>query len=95
MVIENDQKEQLMQYFKLAGIFSFFGHLAGSDPTIFSAMIEFGSGRLRSQTTPGSGESRGSNTSPAEEAAERPIKEAKESKVAAAEPEKIVPADKV
>lgn len=95
LVIDTDHKEQLTQYFKLAGIFSFFGYLAGSDPTIFSAMVEFGSGRLRPQATPGSGESRGKNTSPAEEAAERAVKEAKEAKVAAAEPEKIVPADKV
>lgn len=54
LIIESDQKEQLMQYFKLAGIFSFFGYLAGSDPTIFSAMIEFGSARLRPQVPAGS-----------------------------------------
>ncbi len=94
LVIENDQKEQLMQYFKLAGIFSFFGYLAGSDPTIFSAMIEFGSGRLRPQATPGSGDARSKNTGPAEEATERAVKEAKDTREAAVGAEKIAPPEK-
>lgn len=46
-ILEGSQTEQLTQYFKLAGIFSFFGYLAGSDPTLFASMIEFGSARLR------------------------------------------------
>ncbi|MES2660640.1 MAG: hypothetical protein V4689_18585 [Verrucomicrobiota bacterium] len=53
IILEGSQTEQLTQYFRLAGIFSFFGYLAGSDPTLFASMIEFGSARIRqSGTTP-------------------------------------------
>lgn len=46
-ILEGSQTAQLMQYFRLAGVFSFFGYLAGSDPTLFTSMIEFGSARIR------------------------------------------------
>jgi hypothetical protein len=46
-ILEGSQTEQLTQYFRLAGLFSFFGYLAGSDPTLFASMIDFGSARLR------------------------------------------------
>jgi hypothetical protein len=42
-----DHQDILTQYMKLAGLFSFFGFLAGYDPTVFTAMINFGSTRLR------------------------------------------------
>ena len=51
-ILEGSHSEQLMQYFKLAGIFSFFGYLAGSDPTMFASMIEMGSARLRQPASP-------------------------------------------
>lgn len=51
LIVEGSQTEQLIQYFRLAGIFSFFGYLAGSDPTMFATMIEFGSARFRQSGT--------------------------------------------
>lgn len=44
-------KESLTNYIKLAGLFSFFGYLAGYDPTVFTSMINFGSSRLRGDSS--------------------------------------------
>jgi hypothetical protein len=93
--IESDQKEQLAQYFKLAGIFSFFGYLAGSDPTIFSAMIEFGSGRLRPQSPQGNATDPGKNKETAEQATHRTVEEARETHQAALAAETIVKREKL
>jgi hypothetical protein len=54
-------KELLTNYIKLAGLFSFFGYLAGYDPTVFTSMINFGSSRLRGDSSVG----KASNPSPA------------------------------
>ena len=95
LVIDTDHKEQLTQYFKLAGIFSFFGYLAGSDPTIFSAMVEFGSGRLRPQPPQGSGSDSGKNKETDEQATHRKVGEAKETQQAALAAETIVKREKL
>ena len=39
------------KYIRFAGIFSFIGYLAGHDPTIFTALLRFGSGHLNGATT--------------------------------------------
>ena len=47
----SDQLSALTQYMRLAGLFSFFGYLAGYDPTVFTSLLRLGSSRLR-PTTP-------------------------------------------
>lgn len=41
------QAEALTNYMRLAGLFSFFGYLAGYDPTVFTSLLNLGSSRLR------------------------------------------------
>ena len=43
---EGDQVSALTQYLKLAGLFSFFGYLAGSDPTVFTSLLNIGRGKI-------------------------------------------------
>jgi hypothetical protein len=59
-------KELLTNYIKLVGLFSFFGYLAGYDPTVFTAIINYGSTRIR-----GNGASKSSETPPKEEAPQK------------------------
>lgn len=42
-----EQLDVFSQYIKFAGLSSFFGYLAGYDPTLFSTLINLGSSRLR------------------------------------------------
>ena len=46
------QSITLAQYMKLAGLFSFFGYLAGYDPTVFSSVIGLGTRQLNSGNPP-------------------------------------------
>ena len=41
------QVDALTKYMRLAGLFSFFGYLAGYDPTVFTSLLNLGSSRLR------------------------------------------------
>lgn len=59
-----NDKELLTNYIKLAGLFSFFGYLAGHDPTVFSSMINFGSSRLRGDSSGGNPAQPSPSTSP-------------------------------
>ena len=43
----DNQLVDLTQYMRLAGLFSFFGYIAGNDPTVFSSLLNLGSSRLR------------------------------------------------
>lgn len=52
------QSITLAQYMKLAGLFSFFGYLAGYDPTVFSSVIGLGTRQLNGGKT-GSGTTTG------------------------------------
>jgi hypothetical protein len=52
----SSQQDSLSQYVKLAGLLSFFGYLAGYDPTVFTKMLNFGAQRLNSG--PGDGSSK-------------------------------------
>jgi hypothetical protein len=45
----DNQLVDLTQYMRLAGLFSFFGYIAGNDPTVFSSLLNLGSSRLRPQ----------------------------------------------
>jgi hypothetical protein len=45
----DSQSLDLNQYMRLAGLFSFFSYIAGSDPTVFSSLLNIGSNRLRPQ----------------------------------------------
>lgn len=49
-------QDPLGQYVKLAALLSFFGYLAGYDPTVFTTMLNFGAQRLNS--APGDGASK-------------------------------------
>lgn len=49
-----NQVNALTQYMRLAGLFSFFGYLAGYDPTVFTSLLSMGSSRLR-PTAPDAG----------------------------------------